>query len=90
MSLLSYTRFLDRFVLCIYKGNRLFYSFVIKMELKIIDLKKNSIEKKKHCLWFQAEAENKAQSIVCCGTVAFLVSLILFINALPIGHCCVL
>lgn len=60
MSLISYTSFLEQFALCIYKKNRLFYVFVIKMQLKIIDLKKKSTEKKKHCLWFQVEAENKA------------------------------
>lgn len=60
------------------------------MQLKIIDLKKNSIEKKKHCLWFQAEAENEAQSLLCSGTATFLVSLQLFVNVLPMGHCCML
>lgn len=52
---------LEQFVLHIQKKNTLFYSFAIKMQLNIIDLK-NSVDKKKHCLWFQAEAEYKAQS----------------------------
>lgn len=60
MCLISYTSFLEQFALCIHKETRLFYGFVIKMQLKIIDLKKNSTEKKKHCLWFQVGAENKA------------------------------
>lgn len=69
-------------MLCIQKKNRLCYSFVIKMQLKIIDLKKNtSTEKKKHCSWFQVEAENKSQFVVCCGTATFLASFRLFIDA---------
>lgn len=47
MSLISYTHFLEQFVLCIHK-NRLVYGFVIKMQLKLIDLEKNSPGKKKH------------------------------------------
>lgn len=62
MSFISHMCFLEQFVLHIQKNNTLFYSFAIKMQLNIIDLKKNSIDKKKHFLWFQAEAEYKAQS----------------------------
>lgn len=43
-SLISCTLFLERFVLCIDKENRLCYSFVIKMQLKIIDLRKKKIQ----------------------------------------------
>lgn len=82
-SLISCTLFLERFVLCIDKENRLCYSFVIKMQLKIIDLrkKKYSTERKTHCSWFQVEAENKSQSVGCCGTATFLAGSRLFIDA---------
>jgi len=90
MSLISYTCCLKQFVLYRHKESRLFYSYVIKMQLKIIDLKKNSTKKKKHCLWFQAEVEKKAQSIVCCGTVTFVVSFRRFINVLLVSCCCML
>lgn len=81
-SLISHTPFLEHFALSIHKENKLCYSFVIKMQLKIIDLKiKSSPEKKKHCSWFQVGAENKSQSVGCCGTATFLASFRLFINA---------
>lgn len=48
--LISYPRFLEHFALCIHKENRLCYSFVIKMQLKTIDLKKNQYRGKETLL----------------------------------------